>query len=119
MATLGRGIVNTILSASATGNGATYSVPLTNAQAGDYNSTYAWQTNVTGGPTALSCTLEGSLDGTTWLTIDTNTATTSALRVVNLANTNAGPYAFLRAALGTLTGGTSPTVTILLTLGRT
>ena len=68
---------------------------------------HGWQISVTGAPSAVSVTLEGSLDGSTWVVLDTSTITTSEIRFV--ANK---PVLFVRGNLGTLTGGTAPTVSV-------
>jgi len=112
------GTVNTILNAAtATGAGAAFAVPVSpSAQRGGFIQTMAWQIVTTGAPSGISVTLQGSLDGVNWFNIG-SAVTTATLTLINLANANAGPYAFVRANLGTLTGGTSPTVTVLLALG--
>ena len=68
---------------------------------------FAWQVVTAGAPTGLSVTLQGSLDGVNWTTIDTSTATGGETRDVS-----AFPATFLRANVGTLTGGTNPTVSV-------
>lgn len=67
---------------------------------------FTWQMAITGAPASVSTTLQGSLDGLNWATLDTSTNTTTELRFV--ANS---PVVYLRLNLGTLTGGTVPTVT--------
>ena len=110
--------VNTLLkAATATGPGTVFAVPPAMPGYRGFVQTWVWQINLTGSPSGVSVTLRGSLDGVTWNTIDTSTATTNAVRPVNLSNAQAGPYAFISADLGTLTGGTTPTVTVLLTPG--
>ena len=89
-----------ILSAAATGAGQAYAVP---AKA------YTWQTIVTGTPTTIAINLEGSMDGVNFAQIDTSALAGGELRSV--ANK---PVAFIRANLATLTGGTAPTVTVIL-----
>jgi hypothetical protein len=109
--------VNTILNAAtATGPGSAFAVPSASPGYRGFIQTMAWQINTTGSPSGLSATLQGSLDGVNWFNIG-SAVTTAILTVVNLSNANAGPYAFIRANLGTLTGGTTPTVTVLLSLG--
>ena len=61
---------------------------------------------VTGAPTGVSVTLQGSLDGTNWFILATSTSTTGDYQSVADK-----PCHFVRANLGTLTGGTAPTVT--------
>ena len=64
------------------------------------------QTVVTGSPTTVACTLQGSNDGSNWVTLATSTSTTGDAQY-----SVDKPFRFLRANLGTLTGGTAPTVT--------
>lgn len=112
------GQVNTILNAAtATGAGASFPVPTATPGYRGFVQTWAWQVVTTGSPSGISTTLQGSLNGNSWVTIDTSTVTAGEVRAVNLSNATAGPYAFIRANLGTLTGGTSPTVTVLLAPG--
>lgn len=74
---------------------------------GTIPSTYSWDVIITGGPASISVTLEGSLDGVNWFVLDTSTSTSNALRhVVDK------PVRYLRANLGTLTGGAAPTVSV-------
>jgi hypothetical protein len=112
------GSVNVLLNAViATGAGPAFAMPLSpNVQRGGFIQSMAWQINTTGAPSGLSVTLQGSLDGVNWFSIG-SAVTSDTLTVINLANANAGPYAFIRANLTTLTGGTTPSVTVLLTLG--
>lgn len=86
--------------AAATGAGSTYQTDRVYADHG-------WMITVTGAPTGVSVTLQGSLDGSAWVTLDTSTITTQEIRFVT-----AKPVVFVRANLGTLTGGTSPTVSV-------
>ena len=69
-------------------------------------SKFSLQTVVTGGPTGVSCTLQGSLDGTNYAVLATSTSTTGDLQTVADK-----PVRFIKVNLGTLTAGTSPTVT--------
>lgn len=67
----------------------------------------SWEIVVTGAPTATQTDLEGSINGTTWYSLDISTTLTSEMRhVVNK------PVNFIRANLITLTAGTAPTVTV-------
>lgn len=69
--------------------------------------TFTMATVVTGAPSAVSVTLQGSLDGVTFQTLATSTSTTGDQQwQVDK------PQRYLRANLATLTGGTSPTVTV-------
>lgn len=71
-----------------------------------YPSAFTWQIITTGAPATISITFEGSIDGVTWATLDTSTATAGEQRSFT------GKAArFTRCNLGTLTGGTAPTVT--------
>ena len=70
------------------------------------------QATITGAPTAVTVDLEGSVDGSTWVALDTHafsagelTATKAMWHIVNKV------VKHVRANLTTLTGGTSPTVT--------
>lgn len=67
---------------------------------------FGMQTKVTGAPTTVSLTLEGSLDGVNWTVLATSTSTTGDYQAAVDK-----PVAFIRGNLGTLTGGTAPTVT--------
>lgn len=103
-------LVNTILdTATATGAGSSWSVPESDWR-GVFED-FGWQVVVAGTFSALSVTLEGSIDGTNWTTLDTSTATGGEYRAVVQH-----PVQFIRANVGTFTGGTS--VTILLVIGR-
>lgn len=66
---------------------------------------HAIQTVVTGAPTAVSIKLQGSLDGANWYDLATSTSTTGDYQTAIDK-----PARFVRANLGTLTGGTAPTV---------
>ena len=104
----------TVLLAAATGTGAgaTFANALTPGGAGVLQD-FAWQVAVTGSPSGISTTLQGSLDGATWLTLDTSTNTSGELRAIS-----GKPVTFLRANVGTLTGGTAPTVTVTIQPGQ-
>jgi methyl coenzyme M reductase beta subunit len=92
---------------AATGTGAGDSFGFLPFLGGGIPGTYSWDIIITGGPSAVTVNLEGSDDGTNWFTVDTSTSTSSALRhVVDK------PVRFLRANLATLTGGSSPTVSV-------
>lgn len=66
---------------------------------------HAMHTVVTGGPTGVSIKLQGSLDGANWYDLATSTSTTGDYQTAVDK-----PARYLRVNLGTLTGGTSPTV---------
>lgn len=91
--------------ATTTGAGATFANAV--SPFGGVMKNLTWAISVGGSPSGLSVTLQGSLDGTLWAILDTSTNTAGELR--GIANQ---PVTFLRADLGTLTGGTSPTVTV-------
>lgn len=69
---------------------------------------YALDVRSTGTPTAISVTLEGSLDGSNWETLG------SAATAAGITWSVDTPVKFVRANLGTLTGGTTPTVTAVI-----
>lgn len=71
--------------------------------------THTLQTVVTGAPTSLSVTLEGSLNGTNWVVLATSTSTTGDAQFAVDK-----PVRYVRATLSALTGGTAPTVTALI-----
>ena len=86
----------------------------------------------TGSPTAVSARLQGSHDGVTWFDIP-NTSVSEATPGGPLRSTTVGggsansnspfivpmPYArYVRAYLSTLTGGSSPTVTVTAAVGK-
>ena len=100
--TLRQGIVDTILDAVATTTiGDAYGIPYTKA-----GINLGWQMTFTGSPSGVSTTLQVSIDKTNWATIDTGTNTAGEYRIVGAV---IGKW--LRAVLGTLTAGTSPTAT--------
>lgn len=102
--TLRRAVVETIGSFTAAGTASNdYRVPSEMMGA-----RMAWQTVITGAPTAVSAVLQASLDGVNWFAFDTSTNLTGEVRVVVIQG-----VAAIRANLGTLTGGTTPTVTFL------
>lgn len=93
----------TVLNAATeTGDGNTIRLPSPMSQ-------FTWHTVVAGGTlTALSVTLQGSLDGTSWDTLDTNTGTTSAMRHVVYK-----PVLYIKVNLGTITTNTgTPAITV-------
>lgn len=74
---------------------------------------FTMQTVVTGAPTTVSVTLQGSLDNVNWSTIATSTSTTGDQQY-----SVDKPQRYVRANLGTLTGGTAPTVTVYIIAGN-
>ena len=100
--TLRQGIVETILDAVATTTvGTAYAIPYTKA-----GINLGWQMTFTGAPSGVSTTLQVSIDNSNWATVDTGTNTSGEYRIVGAV---IGKW--LRAVLGTLTAGTSPTAT--------
>lgn len=69
--------------------------------------THTWQTIITGSPTSVTVRLEGSIDGTNWFQLDESTSLTNEMRHIayKLATQ-------VRANLITLSGGSTPTVTV-------
>lgn len=106
-----RSIMSKLLDAvTATGAGAAFSVP--EKPTGGQFGAFTWQIIITGAPTSITVNLEGSLDGTNWFQLDTYTGSANAMQhVVNK------PVAYLRGNLVTLTGGSSPTVTVQALVG--
>ncbi|KAL0630341.1 hypothetical protein Q9L58_010812, partial [Maublancomyces gigas] len=72
---------------------------------------FTWQTLTTGSPASVSVTFVGSIDGTTWKTLDTSTATGGEIRSIT-----GNPMRFVGCVPGTMSGGTNPTVTCQVTL---
>jgi hypothetical protein len=62
---------------------------------------FAWQITLNGSPSALNVSLEGSLDGTTAVALDTYSTAANALRHVS-----GKPVAFIRGKVTSVTGGT-------------
>ena len=76
--------------------------------------TYTWQTSETGSPASVTVNLEGSLDGSTWSTLDTTSSASGSFATVS-----GKPVRQIRCNLATLTGGTNPTVTCQMTISAT
>lgn len=96
----GSGPYESLAAATSTGQG-------TITDLGVVRSTHTLQTTVTGGPSGVTVTLQGSLSAAgPWLTLATSTSTTGD---VQTATGKAVRY--IAADLVTLTGGTTPTVT--------
>lgn len=70
----------------------------------------ALQIDITGAPSGVTVTLNGSLDGVNFYPVATYNATTGALYFI--ANS---PVRFWQAVLTTLTGGTTPKVKVSIT----
>jgi len=98
----GSGPTASLSAATATGPG-------TLVDLGVVRSSHTMQTAVTGGPSAVTVLLEGSLAAAgPWVTLATSTATAGDVQTV------AGKAVrFVRANLTVLTGGTAPAVTAL------
>lgn len=96
----------TVLANAITANG-TY--PVTGGyDFGSPQRTLTFEKIVTGGPTTLSVTYEGSLNGTTWFPLAAaDTATTTAPTFIVDR-----PVRRVRITVASLSGGTSPTVTV-------
>ena len=103
----------TILS-GATAVGAGLAFANNHRRTGELYGRFDWQTTYTGSPTGVSVSLQGSLDGANWFTVDTTTAIAGELRSTLSLPSSA---TFLRAYVTTLTGGTSPTATVILQPG--
>lgn len=69
---------------------------------------FTFQVETTGSPTTVVIGAEGSLDGTSWTELNEHTVSGTP-DMFHIANK---PLEYIRANLKTLTGGTSPTVTV-------
>lgn len=75
--------------------------------------THTVQANITGAPTAVTVALEGSLDGVLWFTLASHTFSAAELTATGaMFHVVQKPVTKVRANVTTLTGGTSPTVTV-------
>lgn len=72
-------------------------------------SKYSMQLIVTGSPTTLVVDLEGSLNGTDFIAVVQSTATASGSMTFNVDE----PIRYVRANVTAISGGTTPTVTVL------
>lgn len=71
------------------------------------------QINVTGNPTAVTVDLEGSLDDNTYFRLAShNFDTTEITNQASMFHVETKMVDYIKANLTTLTGGTSPTVTV-------
>lgn len=70
---------------------------------------FAWHVIMTGAPATIQVDIEGTLDGTVWFQLDTYTTTSNTLRFIVDK-----PVLGIRAKLVVLTGGTAPTVTVVI-----
>ena len=72
------------------------------------------QADITGAPTAVTVTIEGSLDGVTFDTIGTLAFSAGQLtNTTGVGHAVDTPVNYVRVNLTVLTGGTAPTVTVL------
>lgn len=76
-------------------------------ESGGFQQKYTWSTVITGAPATLVVNLEGSLDGDNWYVLDSSSNVSGEMKSV--VNT---PVLYIRGNLTTLTGGTSPTLTV-------
>jgi len=104
----GGGLAISCLSVTTTGACSSFSLAAPNGQ---LPAAFTWQSITTGSPGGVSLTLEGSIDGTTWSTLDTSTATGGEVRSVT-----GKPMRQLRCNLVTFTGGAAPTMTCQFTV---
>lgn len=95
----GTGVVTSLNAATATGAG-------TDFDFGGIFASWTVQGVITGAPTGLVFKVEGSLDGTNWFDLVTNSGNAGGGYSVT-----GKPARYARANLTTLTGGTAPTVT--------
>lgn len=103
-----KAVVTALNAATSTGAGNSVRVPPRDRWQESSASEFTFQIVTTGSPTTVTIGAEGSLDDITWdeLAEHTVSGATDMFHVVNR------PVAFVRPNLKTLTGGTSPTVTI-------
>jgi len=74
------------------------------------------QITITGAPTAVTVDLEGSLDGTTWVSLASHVMSAAELTAAKaLFHVGNKPTRRVRINLKTLTAGSSPTVTVIYT----
>lgn len=97
------GVLETILNAI-TGTGASDTFALPSRLVA-----LAWQTSFDVAPAAVSITIQVSLDGLSWTTIDTSTAVGGETRTI--ASSTAAR--FVRANVGTNTGNRAVTLTLI------
>ena len=71
------------------------------------------QVNITGSPTAVTVDLEGSLDDNTYFTLASHSMTSSELTAsAAMFHVETKRVHYIKTNVTTLTGGSSPTVTI-------
>lgn len=71
-----------------------------------------WQTDWSTEPSDISCELEGSIDGSTWNTVDTSTSVSGETRYVDTDDLK--NFSFFRITIASLTGSAAGTVAIKL-----
>ena len=92
--------------------GVTASVPVN--QAGVHPSQLSVQINLTGDPTAVTVDMEGSLDGSTWASLDTHVVSAGELTAMTALYFVADkPVKYIRANATTVTFSTAGTVSVL------
>jgi len=101
MNSLGFGVSQSSIDSTtiATQTGTAYALPSPAAQ-------LAWQVVITGTPVSITILLEGSLDNTTWFTLDSTSVVTGALRSINT------PVAFVRARVSAISAGTTSRISV-------
>lgn len=97
----GAGVMTSLNAVAATGNGTSFNLGTTHKD-------FGFQVTTTGSPTTIAVQLQGSLDGANWSNIG-NSQSAAGLYAVSPS----APCTWVRAQLNTLSGGSSPTVTVL------
>ncbi len=97
--------VTTILSAvTSTGAGSAFATP---PQWRTHADGITWETTITGSPSTVSVKLQGSLDNSVWHDLDSQVSTSGQLH-----HSGRPVPIFVRANVVTLSGGSTPTVTV-------
>lgn len=96
-------VVTSLNAVSSTGSGNSYATNRT------YTSIITWTTILTGSPSAVNFTLDGSLDNSSWFTLDTSTNTSGEIRQLAVSAN------FVRITLVSKTGGTTFTAKLTAT----
>jgi hypothetical protein len=97
------GVPETILSATAgTGDTTVYALPARSC-------VLAWQTSFDTAPSGVSITIQVSIDGTNFTTLDTSTATAGEVRTISTVTS----ALFIKANVGTNTGNKKVTITLI------
>jgi len=101
--------VKLLAAATATGTSSTWTVNKTPRN-------HSVQITITGAPTAVTVDLEGSLDGSTWVSLASHVMSAAEITAAQaLFHVVDKPTRRVRANLKVLTAGTSPTVTVIYT----